>query len=263
MRMRLRPYSFLPRVRDGGTSHYPYLTDEAMRNLRWVARSYANVLPVCVPDPGMLVKGDKVRITEGEFKDAVATVVTRPGSGQKDIMVCVENWILVPLLRVQPGQYEIISLDDSCMHVYTRLNNDCLSKKLHEALHRYHTASLTAEDRALATEPLRQYGNLQMASHVTRCNLNSLLLPAHTILGNRLACETLLSTIQAILPIVKAEQSRALLLVTLYGCTDSSIYHGMAHDAVAPWRKEIHPKKAKSQLIRRLDDYDIWLGQSC
>lgn len=51
-------------------------------------------------------------------------------------MVCVENYMWIPLLRVQPGQYEVISLNDSGKHVYTRLDNDRLLSKLHKALGR-------------------------------------------------------------------------------------------------------------------------------
>ncbi|MDB8990940.1 hypothetical protein PN601_19685, partial [Parabacteroides distasonis] len=59
--------------------------------------------------------------------------------------------------------------------------------------------------------------------------------------------------------VIKAGQSRALLLVTLYGCTDSSLYQRMAHEVVDPWLDEPSPKKSKSVLIRRLRDYDGWL----
>lgn len=253
-------YSFLPRVRDGKRAYYPYLSDEAMENLRWVARSYADVVPVYTPRPERLMKGDRVRITEGQFKNAEATVISQPGGGRKDIMVCVENWLWVPLLHVQPGQYEIISLNTDHMHVYTRLNNDRLFGALHEVLQRYHAGATTAEDRALATETLQQYANLRMDSDVTRCKLYALLLPAYTILGDKESCSRMVGTIRSLLSVVKAEQSRALLLVTLYGCTDSCIYHAQAHEIVDAWRTEKSPKKIKAQLIRRLDDYDEWLG---
>ena len=69
----------------------------------------------------------------------------------------------------------------------------------------------------------------------------------------------LVGVMQTMLPLVKAEQSRALAVVTLYGCTDSSIYYHLAHEAVDPWKKEGKPKKSKQQLINRLDDYDRWL----
>lgn len=260
MTTHLSLYSFLPRVRDGKNEYYPYLSDDAMENLQWVARSYSNVVPVYIPEPEKLMKGDRVRITEGEFKNAEATVIIQPGAGRKDIMVCVENWMWVPLLHIQPGQYEVISLSTDNMHVYTRLNNDRLFGALHDALERYHKAETTAEDRALAAEALKQYGNLRMDSDVTRCKLYAFLLPAYTILDDKEACDRIIGMMQGLLTSLKAEQSRALLLVTLYGCTDSCIYYNQAHALVDSWRSEENPKKSKALLIRRLDDYDTWLG---
>lgn len=253
-------YSFLPRVRDDKSEYYPYLTDEAMKNLQWIARSYLNEIPVVSPEPERLMKGDRVRITEGRFKNVEATVVTQPGVGRKDIMVCVENWMWIPLLHIQSGQYEVISLNTDRMHVYTRLNNDRLFSALHEALRHYHTSEVTEEDRALAADVVRQYGKLTLDSIVMRCKSYALLLPAYTILGDQEACDCLLGTVQSMLPAIRAEQAKALLFVTLYGCTDNSIYCDQAHALVDPWRAEKSLKKIKAQLIHHLDDYDEWLG---
>ena len=41
-------------------THFPYLSDDEMGNLRWVAESYSNELPVYVPDSNRLLKGDRV-----------------------------------------------------------------------------------------------------------------------------------------------------------------------------------------------------------
>lgn len=131
--------SFLPRVRERKREYFPYLSDAAMENLQWVARSYSNTLPVYIPQPDGLRKGDRIRITEGRFKGVEATVVIQPGAGRKDVMVCVENWMWVPLLRVMPGEYEVIALNDEDKHVYTRLDNDCMLNGLHSALQRYHS----------------------------------------------------------------------------------------------------------------------------
>ena len=103
LKRQLPQYNFLPRVRDSRGSHYPYLSDAAMANLRWVARSYSDVLPVYVPQPDKLRKGDRVRITEGRFQGAEAEVVIQPGAGRKDVVVCVDNWMWVPLLHVVPA----------------------------------------------------------------------------------------------------------------------------------------------------------------
>jgi hypothetical protein len=99
-----------------------------------------------------------------------------------------------------------------------------------------------------------------MDSDIMRSKLYALLLPAHTILGNREETEKLIGTLQSMLPLIKAEQSRALLLTTLYGCTNSCLYHTRAHEIIDKWRQEENPKKSKAQLIQRLDDYDRWLG---
>ena len=100
-------------------------------------------------------------------------------------MVCVDNWMWVPLLRVQPGEYEVISLAEEGKHVYTRLDNSRIQNGLHEALGRHWgDGGVTAIDRELATETLRAYGELQLDSAVMRCKLYSLLLPAYTILGD-------------------------------------------------------------------------------
>ncbi len=262
MKQWLPQYNFLPRIKDGKHEYHPYLSEEAMTNLQWVADSYSNVIPVYTPKPEQLIKGDRIRITEGRFKGAEASVIIQPGAGKRDVMVCVENYMWVPLLRVQPGQYEVIALNDDGKHIYTRLENDRLLSKLHEALGRFcrQEDGVTEADRQLAAETVQQYGNLRMDSDIMRSKLYALLLPAYTITGNRQESKKLIGTLQAMLPLIKAEQSRALLLTTLYGCTNNCLYHTQAHEIIDKWRQEENPKKSKQQLIRRLDDYDRWLG---
>ena len=261
MKRFLPQYNFLPRVREKDDAYYPYLSDEAMENLKWVAASYSDVLPVYTPGPERLMKGDRIRITEGQFKGVEASVIIQPGGGRKEVMVCVENCMYVPLLCVEPGQYEVIALNADNRHVYTRLNGDRLPAGLHEALKRYHSPEgVTDADRALASEVLQQYANLQLDSDVMRCKLYSMLLPAYAILGDREAFDQLLGTVRSILPLIRAEQSRSLLLVTLYGCTNCCLDYEQAHAAVDPWRGKQPLKKSKAQLLRRLDDYDCWLG---
>ena len=261
MKRFLPQYNFLPRVREKDDAYYPYLSDEAMENLKWVAASYSDVLPVYTPGPERLMKGDRIRITEGQFKGVEASVIIQPGGGRKEVMVCVENCMYVPLLCVEPGQYEVIALNADNRHVYTRLNGDRLPAGLHKALKRYHSPEgVTDADRALASEVLQQYANLQLDSDVMRCKLYSMLLPAYAILGDREAFDQLLGTVRSILPLIRAEQSRSLLLVTLYGCTNCCLDYEQAHAAVDPWRGEQPLKKSKAQLLRRLDDYVCWLS---
>lgn len=181
------------------------------------------------------------------FKGGEATVVIQPGAGRKDVMVCVENWMWVPLLRVMPGEYEVIALNDEDKHVYTRLDNDCMLNGLHSALQRYHSAEgVSEEDRSLAARALKEYGNLQMDTDVMRCKLYAILLPAYTILGMEEEAAKLVGVMQTMLPLVKAEQSRALAVVTLYGCTDSSIYYHWRMRRLIRGRKRKSRKRVSS-----------------
>lgn len=232
-----------------------------MDTLRWVAASYSNELPVYVPDSGRLLKGDRVRITSGPFTDMEAEVVVQPGGGHKDVMVRILDCLWVPLFEVRAGEYELIELNTGGKHVYTHLDNDRLSEGLHDALGRYHASGVVVdEDARLAREVLRGYASLRGETDVIRCKLYSLLLPAYLLLGESDEFDRLRSTMRSMLPVIKAGQSRALLLVTLYGCTDSSLYQRMAHELVGPWMEEASPKRSKSVLIRRLRDYDRWFG---
>ena len=230
-------YNFLPRVSSGGRSYFPYLSDREMDTLRWVAASYSNELPVYVPDSGRLLKGDRVRITSGPFTNMEAEVVVQPGGGHKDVMVRILDCLWVPLYEVRRGVYEMLELNTGGKHVYTHLDNDRLSR-----------------------EVLRGDASLRGETDVIRCMLYSLLLPAYKLLGESDEFDRLRSTMRSMLPVIKAGQSRALLLVTLYGCTDSSLYQRMAHELVDPWQDEASPKKSKSVLIHRLRDYDRWFG---
>ena len=260
MKRTLPLYNFLPRVSSGGMTHFPYLSDDEMGNLRWVAESYSNELPVYVPDSDRLLKGDRVRITSGYFTGMEAEVVIQPGGGHKDVMARILDCMWVPLLEVKPGEYELIELNTKGKHVYTHLDNDRLREGLHDALGRYHASgSVSEEDTRLALEVLRSYGSLRAETDVMRCKVYSSLLPAYKLLGEEDEFVRLLATMRSMLPAVKAAQSRALLLVTLYGRTDSSLYRQMAHEVVDPWWCESSPKKSKQTLIRRLDDYDRWL----
>ncbi len=261
MKRFLPQYNFLPRIRDAHGEYYPYLSDEAMRNLRWVAESYSDVLPVYTPGPDRLMKGDRIRITEGQFKGVEATVIIQPGAGRKEVMVCVENCMYVPLLSVEPGQYEVVA--------------ECRQPpRLHATERRPYSDGAPRGAPALSLSGRSDGGGSgpghggaaavrQPAARKRRHALQALralLLPAYAILGDRERFEQLLGTIRGILPLIRAEQSRALLLVALYGCTNCCLDYAQAHAVVDPWRTEQPLKKSKAQLIRRLDDYDRWLG---
>ena len=154
----------------------------------------------------------------------------------------------------------MVELNAETPSYYSRLNNSKLLDRLHDALCRHLAGKGADEDRRIATEVLQEYGSLTLDSDIMRSKLYALLLQTYTILGETSKRESQLVAIQKMLPAVRAEQSRALLLVTLYGCTDNRLYYDQAHALIDPWLTEESPKKSKAQLIRHLADFDREFG---
>ena len=256
-------YNFLHRVTlKDGTSYLPYVKDSIIQTLQWIARSYSGYIPLYLIDQTLLIKGDRIRVTKGQFKGVEARIVTRPKSAVKEIMVFIDNWMCVPLMNVRPSQYEVIAFNNNGERakVSRGLDNQRSSQELHEALCRYYRGETTEEDKKLAEDTFHQFATMVVDLTIQRCKLYSFLLPAYKILGAKDKLDGLLKIIQVMMSSVKAEQSLALLLVTMYACTDNCFYHEQAHKLVDAWNKEINPKKSKKLLIQRLADYDKCLG---
>ncbi len=242
-----------------GEYYYPYVSDKVMQNLKWVARSYSGVLPLYVGDSSWLVKGDRVRIKAGPFKGVEASVYSTKQGNRKEIMVAVDKWMSIPILAVKEGQYEVIALNDSDSTASLDIDDD-LIPQLHDILCRQFRRELTEEDIRFAKRVILRYDGREPSTDVMRCKFYSIMLMAHTIIGDADKVASLLAIINILLPVIKAEQSKALLLTTLYGCTDNSRYHHLAHQLVDPWKQEASPKRSKQNLLLRLADYDGLLG---
>ena len=83
MKRFLPQYNFLPRIRENDGAYYLYFSDEAMENLKWVAAFYSDVLPVYTPGPELLMKGDWIRIPEGQCKGVRPALSFSPEGGAR------------------------------------------------------------------------------------------------------------------------------------------------------------------------------------
>ncbi len=247
----------LPRreVRSNGEQYYPYISDETVQHLKWIARSYSGTIPVYTGDTSWLIRGDRVRLISGPLKGVEATLFDNPKSKRKELMLVIGNWMSVPLLHVKENQYVVIGLNGKAEKKDIKINDEAIPL-LHEILCRKIEGDITEEDRIQVRDLIAQYEGGDVHSDVMRCKLYAILLMAYTLLEEADKRDHLMGNIHVILPAIKAEQSKALLLTALYGCTDSSLYHRHAHQIVDPWKQEDSPKKSKQQLIDRLADYD-------
>lgn len=256
----LRNYNFMPRVTTAQGTHYPFVEDDVMQQFQWVAKAYGGVIPCYLPGQEKLVKGDRVKLTKGPLKGTTATVVYHNEGKNSTLMVCIDDWMWVPLLKIRPGDYELVSLRQADNRIYSRLDNERLQERIHQAVGRQKAGKLTQEDIQLATETLRMLEQMKVDTDVMRCKLNALLLQVYTLLGNKDECERIIGESRLFYPLIKAEQAKALLATVLYGITDSSIYHEECHRITAAWKKEDKPKKFKTTLLQHIEDYDTWLN---
>ncbi len=245
--------------RNNGEYYYPYVSDEVIENLKWIAQSYSGVIPIYVDDTSWLIKGDRVRITSGPLKGIEATLFSNRKNNRKEIMVVIDNWMSVPLLHVKENQYVVIALNGKTDKKEIKIGDDIIPR-LHEILCRKYNGVLDEEDKKYVSDIIAGYSRLEVHTDVIRCKLYSILLMAYTIGKQTERRANLIGNIHVILPAITAEQSKALLLTTLYGCTDNNLYYRHAHKIVDQWKLEDNPKKSKRELIQRLNDYDRYLG---
>lgn len=261
IKQRVPIFNFLRRVADSEGGHFPYLTDEAMDNLRLVANAYSGLLPAYTPDAGMLRKGDRVRICGGRFDGVEATLLRRPSGPGEELAVCVDDWFWVPVMHIAPGHYEIIELKAENKSLYSMLDNERTIAELRAAL----LASLSADgasesQRRLACETALRYGQLRPTTRAMRGKHLAVMLQAYAVAGDRLRLESTVSDAERLLREPCPELSRALLLTSLYGATRR--HRNEAIGATAAWRCEDSPKKNKRDIMAWLDAMDNILNQS-
>ncbi len=251
-----------PTINGDGARQYPFVSDNTIKTLQWVARSYGGRIPICFIDQLLLVKGDRIRITKGRFKGTEAHLVAKPGSDKKDVMVYVDNWMCVPLMNVHPEQYTIIGLNDTeeLTKCSAGLDNASLTQDLHNALCRFHGKKTTESDIELAERVCGEFVDFKTTTALQRCKQYTFLLPAYTILKQKEKVDNVLSLMQVLLEEIKSEQVIASSLLTIYGCTDNLFDYEKAHGIIDAWAKEEAPKKSWQVLIDRLADYDKCFG---
>lgn len=254
-------YSFLKREASGkGASHFPFVPDDSIALLKWIADSYSGMIPLYAIDPVWLVQGDKVLITKGPFKGMVATLFRGSKPGEDKVMVYVDGWSWVPLLSVEKGEYELVSLHNEEVSPYCISRTDSLAAALHSALLRFLGGTLRPEDKALAKKVIAFCDTYEAETDVLRSKKFAMLLSANTILEDKESKEGLICTIRLMIEALKAEQSKALLYTTLYACTNNWIFFDKAHSIIDPWMREEAPKKSKQRLAKKLSDFDTILG---
>jgi hypothetical protein len=150
-------------------------------------------------------------------------------------------------------------LNEKGKHLYFQLDSTKYWQGLHEALEHRFKGAVDKKDTALANEVITTFNHLEVDTDVTRTKRLCLLLLAQLVLDRELESRRVVLEMESMLPNVKAEIPCALLLSSLYICTDNYLYYERIHNITNQWKKEGKLKKNKLQIIHRLEDYDRWL----
>lgn len=294
MMTRIEKFHFLPSVVDGdGIRHYPYIKDEQMQNFMWIAKTYSNELPAHIPDMQMLAKGDRIRITKGDFAGCEATLITTPGSKYRKIEVALDKFLSVPLLTVPADGYVLLELNEDLRHQHTTFS---LGKfeQLHEALGRVMRSgggdgtekndchnvecgnsateangsgetvdmmNATDEDKRRARVLINQISQINNdASDWMRCKRYAFLAAAYTILGDDNELRKTMETAKSLVAASKLNEGKIFLCVVMYGCTNNAFYYEKAHTYMHQLDDKTKEKKSYASILRFLNDYDSWYG---
>ncbi len=294
MMARMEKFHFLPSVVDGdGIRHYPYIKDEQMRNFMWIAKTYSNELPAHIPDMQMLAKGDRIRVTKGDFAGCEATLLTTPGSKYRKIEVALDKFLSVPLLTVPADGYVLLELNEDLRHQHTTFN---LGKyeQLHEALGRVimsggragtdrnsscnaecvgsaaeldasaatgDMSGATDEDKKRARVFINQISQISNdASEWMRCKRYAFLAAAYKILSDDVELCKTMETTKSLVDASKLNEGKIFLCVVMYGCTNNAFYYEKAHTYMHQLDDKTKEKKSYAAILRFLNDYDSWYG---
>lgn len=274
-------YNFFRKRYDGeGVGCFPFVTEEVINSLRCIAEAYCGKLPVYIVDAPWLIKGDRVKITRGQFKGVEATLFENQQSGNKEIMVSLDDFAWVPILKLKPGDYELLELYNKNAAAFDLLTDKQLLD-LHAALMRKYLSlresatteviplnsdtviarecndrSNLIEDKQLAEEIIKQFQGIAPNSDIKRSKMFTALLLSYKILDDEPRLTALMSTIKQMLPAVKAEHPRALLLLALYAVSSNEVYRNQFLEHTASWTKTGALKKNKQLLLEKFTELE-------
>lgn len=208
---------------------YMYVPDREMESFIVVAKAYCNNVPTLLSSQTTLLKGDKVRILDGDFC-GVEGILQRHNRNGEIVMLPVGNLITVPLLTVSPKHIEVLEFSKNGTHLYDVL--DELQDNIRDLMHKRVNDVLKTDDIALARYYLTRYGKVKLESKKLYGRFNAMMMMLHYILGNGKELESAVDNTVKSLVFVTNIETKAFIFSALYVCTGIQEYFEKA-DAVA------------------------------
>lgn len=263
----LSAYNFMRRYEYRGNLYFPYVKEDVMESLRWVASSYKNVVPCYVPGTSKLMRGDIIRFTSGSLAGKTAEIVNVPGTKHREFILRIRiedgssdnggsgELFSIPIrVAIEDCTYVVEQLNVDDKQLYARLDNIKLLTFLFMSLVRQRqTFRITGECRVKCEDMVRQYGSVcNIETDILRSKLLVYLLPAYRLLGMKREYDESLKIATAFVDMLKARQAKILLCLTLFACTAQ--YHWRTHAA----ELLAQPEKSAAS-VKRAEQYTAWL----
>lgn len=231
---------------------YMFVPDREMELFRFVARAYHDIIPCIAPTARQLVKGDRVRVTGGQFEGIEGTLLTQQGKLGGRVVITVSNCFAVPTLEIGAEYLEILSFSDRNKHIYGKL--DLYYPRIRRALRHFFVGELQQADLHHVEQFLSQLSRVNVESEKVRARYLAYLMMSYMVMKDREATAYYVRECHSLISGVTNLTTRAFILTAMYACTGDTCYRDMAKSIVATWSDA----KLSAKQLHILEDMEFY-----
>lgn len=171
-------------IKERSGEGYLRISAPDLENFRKVSIAYQNNMPCFRPDEVELLRGDRVRILDGQFAGIEGVLVTQKGRDGGRVIISIGNLLATETLDIAPAYIQILEFAPGSKHLYDKI--DSFLPRLRRALHSYISRRMLPLDEAAPLDFfVRRFGVVESPSPKINAKLACLLLTATSLLGRK------------------------------------------------------------------------------
>lgn len=254
------PTLFFFRSADANGTRFPYVEQYVIDELKTLEKKNEKI--PYIPFVEEVAEGDTIRITEGKYKDFIATAVREGKKQSKQIVLNVANYLVVPLCTLKQGSFEIIKYSKNSSKPYIPADINKHHDIIIEGLKHYHNIEkFDSKDafvlKSKAENIINVHKNSSFSVLSMRCKHAAMMLYASTICQAERENEHYKSLVLELLQNASSDYDKALLYTTLFGCYMDIELFRTANDIVQSWDYD-KCTKTKQLLLDDLKLFHEW-----
>lgn len=213
-----------------------YLTvpDAQMQTFMKVARMYEEDIRFYRPEEVQLEKGDRVRIVGGPLDGVEGTLLCSQGKTGGRVVVELSGLMCVSTWEIAPEYLQILSFSNEGRRQYNQFN--AFTDRVYRAFTPWCAERKVTESDSLALQLfIKRLEHLETDTVNSAITLHTLLLMAHTVLGQEQGQAAELQRCESILPQLVSESQQVQALLRMWVSTRSPHYHDRIRQIVDGW----------------------------